>query len=76
MDGHELKECRKSLGLSLRELAALWEMGTTGHDSIRDWEEGKKPVPGPVGVLIRKMVEQSKPEYVGKGCGKSMKPLQ
>ena len=57
MTAHELKERRKALGYSQRDLAALWEMGRNGHDSIRDWEEGRKPVPGPVAVLIRKMAE-------------------
>ena len=56
------KKGRRILGLTQSELAATWEMGENGDRSVRRWEAGDVPVPGPVGVLLRWMVWDEPPE--------------
>ncbi len=40
----QFKEARQQLGLTQRQMAALWGMGLNGERTIRRWETGKIPV--------------------------------
>lgn len=47
------KEARHTLGLSARALAEALELGAHGGRTVRRWESGDSPIPGPVAVLMR-----------------------
>lgn len=52
----DLKSARASLGLSQPQLAAA-----IGHPvaSVRNWEQGRRRIPGSVDVLVKMLLEQS-----------------
>jgi DNA-binding transcriptional regulator YiaG len=54
----ELKAARARLGLSAAKLAERLELGANGGRTVRRWEDGTNPVPGPVRVAIRLMLER------------------
>ena len=47
-----LKYARRELGLTQTQLAARLDMGPNGVRTIRRWELGEQPVPGPVATAI------------------------
>lgn len=54
MTPKQFKASRKQLGLSARGLADALEMdGKWADRTIRRWERGEQPVPGPVAVAVR-----------------------
>lgn len=55
-DKDKLKELRIEMGLSHNDLATL--LGLSDDRTIRSWEEGKEPIPGPAGVAL---------EYIAQG---------
>jgi|GEM_PF-1781732 len=59
MTATEFKEARKSLGLSQRELADIWSMGTNGERTIRRWEQGDVPVNPIATYCIDLMLERA-----------------
>jgi len=50
MDPIDFKIARNRLGLSVRDMVALFGLGS--DRTIRRWEEGEKDIPGPVLLLI------------------------
>lgn len=59
MTPKQLKSARKKLGLSARGLARALEMdGQWADRTIRRWESGELPVPGPVAVAVRLLCER------------------
>jgi DNA-binding transcriptional regulator YiaG len=50
---NELKGARRELGLSAAKLAAWLELGAHGGRTVRRWEDGTNPIPGPVRVAVR-----------------------
>ena len=57
MTGAELKAIRHKLGLSARGLAMALQMGNHGSRTIRRWEAGTYPVPGPISVAVTLMAQ-------------------
>lgn len=54
MTGDELKAARKALGMTQAELAdALGLTAKNGKDTVRAWEADRRPVSGPVAMLLR-----------------------
>lgn len=54
MTPNQFKAARKKLDLSARGLADALEMdGKWADRTIRRWEHGDQPVPGPVAVAVR-----------------------
>ena len=43
---------RKALGLTQHALAEALGMGTHGWQSVSEWENGKRPIPGPVAIAV------------------------
>lgn len=56
MTAEEFRAARKALGLSAAKMAKALEMGKDGGRSIRRWEAGEHPIPGPAAVAVRLMV--------------------
>lgn len=52
MRGPEFRKARLALDLSQPQLAKALEV-EGGDRTIRKWETGERPVPGPVAVLMR-----------------------
>ena len=48
----EFIECREALGLSRQEMASKLRMAAWGHQTIGDWEEGKREIPGTVSLGV------------------------
>ena len=56
MSPAELKDARNKLGLTQSGLATALCMGANGDRTVRRWESGSIPVPGPVEVCIGYML--------------------
>jgi hypothetical protein len=62
MTGDDLQSARKRLGLTAADLGRrLYLSGRDPGQSVRLWETGKKPVPGPVRCAIELMLDAAKP---------------
>jgi len=59
MTPDELKEARRKLGLSCQKLADHLGMGAHGGRTIRRWERGDWPVPRPVELAVKYLLEKS-----------------
>lgn len=58
MTGEEIKAAREQLGLSAAGLAAALKLPSRWSDrTVRSWERGEYPAPGPVVVAIRYMLK-------------------
>jgi DNA-binding transcriptional regulator YiaG len=54
MTADEMRELRMAMGLTQRQLAAALELEPAyGKDSVRAWENNKRPIAGPVRVALR-----------------------
>ena len=54
----EVKEAREALGMTQRQLAdALLLESKFSKDTVRSWESGMRPCPGPESVAIQLMVK-------------------
>ena len=51
MTGTDLKALRLRLGMSAAKFAAF--LGVAEQRTIRRWEAGEAPIPGPVALLMR-----------------------
>lgn len=58
MTPRQIKEARRSLGLTQTQLAALLRMGDSGKRQVRRWETGETPVSGPASVAIEYMLRE------------------
>lgn len=61
MTADEVKAARRSLGLSINELAELLRMGGNGSRQVRRWEDGEIPVSGPASVAIEALLTGWRP---------------
>lgn len=52
----EFKMARLELGLSAAKLAKALRLGTGGGRTVRRWEAGANPIPGPAAVAVRLML--------------------
>ena len=52
MTAIEFIACRESLGLTRQEMASKLRMAPWGHQTIGDWETGKRQIPGTVTVGV------------------------
>lgn len=59
MTPDQFKNARQSLGLSQRDLAAEWGMGTNGERTIRRWETGVVPVNPIAAYCISLMIDNA-----------------
>lgn len=58
MTPEQFKDARETMGLSARGMAKALDMpGDWADRTIRKWERGDHPVPGPVAKLVRFMVK-------------------
>ena len=53
----QLRTARKSLGLTQHGLAERLLMGQHGWQAVNRWENGKHPIPGPVEVAVRCLLD-------------------
>jgi len=58
MNATELKAARAALGLTQQQLADAIRI--SNNRTIRAWESGSVPIPGPAQVLIEIMVDRVK----------------
>ena len=63
MTAAELKSARRDLGLSAHGLALALQV--SDGRTIRRWEAGDNPVPGPVAVAVRMMLDDLAQARVG-----------
>ncbi|MCP5399596.1 MAG: helix-turn-helix transcriptional regulator [Sphingomonas sp.] len=77
----EFIECREALGLSRQEMASKLRMAAWGHQTIGDWEAGKREIPGTVSLGVEYLMflhacdfplpEGSRPSrWCNFGCGR------
>ena len=52
-----LKSARHTLGLSARGFAAA--VGIASGRTVRRWERGDRPVPGPVALLVARLLSEA-----------------
>lgn len=57
MTAKEFRKHRLALGLSTRAMAEKLRLGRWGERTVRRWEAGDFPVPGPVALAIDYMVK-------------------
>jgi DNA-binding transcriptional regulator YiaG len=58
----QLKEARRELRLTADGLAKLLRLGKHGGRTVRHWEAGDHPVPGPAQVAIEMLLAALPPE--------------
>jgi DNA (cytosine-5)-methyltransferase 1 len=56
----EIKEARRSLGLSQTGLAEALRLGPNGERTVRRWESGDVPITGPASLALELLVRGSK----------------
>lgn len=60
MKPNEVKAAREALGLSCNQLGELLELeGKYKGDTVRTWENGRRPISGPARVAIRLLLERA-----------------
>ena len=52
MTHDDFRTARKALGMTQHALAEALGMGTHGWQSVSEWENGKRPIPGPVAIAV------------------------
>lgn len=57
MTGPELTSARKTLGMSVNQLAEALRLGNAGPKNLREMERGKREITGPVQVAVELMSE-------------------
>lgn len=58
----ELRKAREELGMSAKQLAKTLRMGKGSDRTIRRYESGESPIPGPVSVAVEALVSGFVPE--------------
>lgn len=61
MTPEQVREARKTLGLTQHELAVLLRMGTDGKRAVRRWESGDRPISGPASVVLDALLDGWRP---------------
>jgi len=60
MTPQEVRAARHALGLTLVQLGELLELeGGYAGDTVRSWENGRRPISGPARVAIRLLLERA-----------------
>jgi transcriptional regulator with XRE-family HTH domain len=55
MTPEELRSARQELGLTQREIAEKYEISLKGY---KKYEEGERPIPGPVKLLTKYVLQE------------------
>lgn len=63
-DKDEFKNARQELGMSASQLAKSLRMGKRADRTIRRYESGASPIPGPVSVAVEAMLTGFRPEEI------------
>jgi DNA-binding transcriptional regulator YiaG len=63
----ELRQARRELGLSAAKLAAALRLGADGGRTVRRWEAGGNPIPGPAQVAVEMMLAMARARPAGEG---------
>jgi len=53
----DFRSARNALGLTQHQMAEALQMGKHGWQTISGWENGNRPIPGPVAIAVRCLVE-------------------
>lgn len=61
-DKDDFKNARQELGMSASQLAKTLRMGKCADRTIRRYESGESPIPGPVSVAVEAMLTGFRPE--------------
>lgn len=61
-DKQEFRQARDQLGLSAKQMANILRMGKGSDRTIRRYESGQTPVPGPVSVAVEALLTGFRPE--------------
>ena len=61
MKATDIKNVRRALDMSARDLADALRMGANGDREVRRWEDGEKPVSGPASVAIEALLTGWRP---------------
>jgi transcriptional regulator with XRE-family HTH domain len=56
MTGQQFLDARTKLGLTQRAMAGALRLGSHGWQTISGWENGHKPVPGPVQLAVEHLL--------------------
>lgn len=57
----DLRDARRSMGLTQHDLAVLLRMGGDGKRAVRRWEDGDRHITGPASVAIEAMLTGWRP---------------
>lgn len=60
----DFKNARQELGMSASQLAKTLRMGRRADRTIRRYESGDSPIPGPVSVAVEAMLTGFRPEEI------------
>ena len=60
----EFKNARQDLGMSAAQLAKTLRMGRRADRTIRRYESGESPIPGPVTVAVEALLTGFRPKEV------------
>ena len=60
----EFKNARQDLGMSAAQLAKTLRMGRRADRTIRRYESGESPIPGPVTVAVEALLTGFRPKKV------------
>ena len=63
-DKEEFKNARQALGMSASQLAKTLRMGRHADRTIRRYESGESPIPGPVSVAMEAMMAGFVPKTI------------
>jgi transcriptional regulator with XRE-family HTH domain len=70
MTPDEVRKARERLGLTQTRLGEILELqGDSKGDTVRKWENGRRPISGPARVAIRLLLERA-------GMGPAFPPLE
>lgn len=58
----DFRSARGGLGLTAKQMAKVLRMGKGSDRTIRRYESGESPIPGPVSVAVEAMVSGYMPE--------------
>jgi DNA-binding transcriptional regulator YiaG len=61
MTPDQVREARKTLGLTQHQLAVLLRLGTDGKRAVRRWETGDRPISGPASVVLDALLDGWRP---------------
>lgn len=61
MTADQFRTARKTLGHTQHSMADTLGMGRWGFQTVGKWESGKSPVPGPVAMLVERLLQDAKP---------------